>query len=155
MEALSRRLVSVAAVLLLSGASAFSAERDELPARLRIIGEAISHAFSEPATGLEDATVAILPDKNDPDDIALLGTVVSQDGFIVTKASDLPDRIWVSFANGDVERAKLIGKDRQNDVAFLKINRKTPACVWGGSHSPPRRETRYRPAPPTSTNFLA
>ena len=114
--------------------SAVGEERAELPARMRIIGEAVSQAFGEPAENLEACTVAICSSRNDPDDVLLLGAVVSPDGFIVTKASDLPARIWVAFADGEIERAKLIGKDRVNDVAFLKIDRATAEFVsWGST----------------------
>ena len=123
-------------VCLLLGVSpvGFAADTPELPARMRIVGEAVSKAFGEPAENLEACTVGIVPDPENPDAVRLLGAVVSKDGFIVTKASDLPDKVWVSFASGEVERAKVIGKDRVNDIAFLKVNRTMDVAVsWGKS----------------------
>jgi S1-C subfamily serine protease len=52
----------------------------------------------------------------------LLGTIVDPDGWIVTKASDLPDHPAVVLADGRHLIARLIGKDSVTDLALLKVS---------------------------------
>lgn len=49
-----------------------------------------------------------------------LGTVVSDNGFVLTKASELKGELYCEFANGDIQAAELIGLDIENDMALLK-----------------------------------
>ncbi|MDR1493805.1 MAG: trypsin-like peptidase domain-containing protein [Planctomycetaceae bacterium] len=58
-----------------------------------------------------------------------LGLIISSDGFIVTKASEIADRKGIQCLlkiDGREERipASVVGVDRQNDVALLKIEKK-------------------------------
>lgn len=48
-----------------------------------------------------------------------LGTVVSSDGLVLTKASELKGDLFCEFASGDVVPAKIIGLDTENDLALL------------------------------------
>ena len=60
----------------------------------------------------------------------LLGTIVAADGWIVTKASDLGDKLLtVVLPDGNSLEAKVIGKDQATDLALLKIEAQglTPA----------------------------
>ena len=57
------------------------------------------------------------------------GFVVTQDGYIVTNyhvieeaANDSSVSVEVAFANGDKYTAKLVGGEKDNDVAVLKID---------------------------------
>jgi serine protease Do len=52
----------------------------------------------------------------------LLGTIVEFDGFIMTKASDLPDHPAVVMPDGRVLPAKIIGKDTATDLALIKVS---------------------------------
>ena len=49
-----------------------------------------------------------------------LGTVVSEDGLVLTKASELKGELYCEFASGEVVAAELIGLDTENDLALLK-----------------------------------
>ena len=49
-----------------------------------------------------------------------LGTVVSEDGFVLTKASELKGELYCEFADGETLPAELIGLDTENDLALLK-----------------------------------
>jgi len=51
-----------------------------------------------------------------------LGTVVSEDGFVLTKASELRGELYCEFASGEVLAADLIGLDTDNDMALLKTD---------------------------------
>ena len=64
---------------------------------------------------------------------AVLGTVVSFDGYIVTKASELQGkRITCSTQGGTDFEAKIIGVSEENDLALLKIETKGLKVVnWG------------------------
>ena len=49
-----------------------------------------------------------------------LGTVVSEDGYVLTKASELKGELYCEFAGGETLPAELIGLDNENDLALLK-----------------------------------
>lgn len=51
-----------------------------------------------------------------------LGTVVSEDGLVLTKASELKGDLYCEFASGEVVAAQLIGLDTENDLALLKTD---------------------------------
>ncbi|MBU4567801.1 MAG: trypsin-like peptidase domain-containing protein, partial [Alphaproteobacteria bacterium] len=56
------------------------------------------------------------------------GFVISADGYIVTNnhVIEKADTITVTFSNGREMQAKLIGRDRDSDLAVLKVTSKTP-----------------------------
>jgi S1-C subfamily serine protease len=72
-----------------------------------------------PALTAAGDCVVVISANNKP---VLLGTIVESDGYIVTKASDLPDHPMVSLPDGGTQPAKLIGKDTATDIALLKIS---------------------------------
>ena len=49
-----------------------------------------------------------------------LGTVVSADGLVLTKASELKGELFCEFASGEVVAAELMGLDTESDLALLK-----------------------------------
>ena len=51
----------------------------------------------------------------------LMGTIVDPDGWVITKASDLPDLPVVVLPNGKSLVAHVAGKDRATDLALLKV----------------------------------
>ena len=56
------------------------------------------------------------------------GFVISADGYIVTNnhVIDKADTIMVTFSDGREMQAKLVGRDRDSDLAVLKVTSKTP-----------------------------
>lgn len=61
-----------------------------------------------------------------------LGTVVSEDGLVLTKASELKGELYCEFANGEILAAELIGLDNENDMALLKTDASgLQVGVWG------------------------
>jgi len=71
---------------------------------------------------------------------AALGAIVREDGYIVTKASELKGRIEVQL--NDSKRsgklpATLVSTDRATDLALLKIDaRDLPVIAWSDSPTP-------------------
>jgi serine protease Do len=51
----------------------------------------------------------------------LLGTIVSEDGYIVTKASELPPHPTALLSDGRALDARFIGRDTRTDLALLKV----------------------------------
>lgn len=56
------------------------------------------------------------------------GFVISADGYIVTNnhVIDKADTIMVTFSDGREMQAKLVGRDRDSDLAVLKVTSKAP-----------------------------
>jgi len=52
-----------------------------------------------------------------------LGTVVGADGWILTKASEIPDDPRCRLANGEIVPARVTGVDAAFDLAMLKIDK--------------------------------
>ncbi len=65
-----------------------------------------------------ESTVRIQCDGKD----AALGAVVGPDGFILTKASELTGKIVCRLKDGTHYDAKIIGEDKEFDLAMLKID---------------------------------
>ena len=64
-----------------------------------------------------------------------LGTVVSADGLVLTKASELKGDLYCEFASGEVVAAELMGLDTENDLALLKTEASgLIAGNWGESN---------------------
>jgi len=66
----------------------------------------------------------------------LLGTIVDAEGWIITKASDLPKEPTVTLASGDELQATIVGKDEATDLALLKIEAKGLPHVQFASAAP-------------------
>src|SRR5437868_6119322 len=58
-----------------------------------------------------------------------LGTVVSADGLIVTKASQLGEKPECQLADGRKLPAKLVGTDDATDIALLRVDAKNLSPV--------------------------
>lgn len=91
-------------------------------------GYAIRFAFREVVADAGQATVRVLADGED----AALGTIVSSEGYVVTKASQIDGESLVcQLQDGRDLPADLVGVDRDWDVALLKIEgRRLPAVEW-------------------------
>jgi serine protease Do len=67
-----------------------------------------------------------------------LGTVVSADGYILTKASELEDQISCQLADGRLLDAVVVGVEPLYDLAMLKVDADDLAAVqWSEDDSPP------------------
>lgn len=137
MRNLSRLIALLTLALVVSGASA----QDEPPDSLEKAREAfrtafdrmwsppgyrlkngphVRAAFREAVAGLQGSVVRV---KNDGEDAAL-GGVVGPDGWVLTKSSQLTGRVTCLLSDGRELDAKIVGVDRQYDVAMLKIDAK-------------------------------
>ncbi|MDB5356956.1 MAG: hypothetical protein JWN24_3409 [Phycisphaerales bacterium] len=88
----------------------------------------VKSAFRDVVLDASHSTVTL---KNDGKD-AVLGTVLSDDGWIVSKASELPGKITCVLPGGRSVEAKIVGVAEEDDLALLKVEVKnlTP-IVWG------------------------
>jgi serine protease Do len=75
-------------------------------------------AFRTVVAKPSQSTVRILCDGK----VAALGTIVAEDGWIVTKASELKGKIACKLKDGKTWEARLVGVDDRTDLAMLKID---------------------------------
>lgn len=74
-------------------------------------------AFKNVVAKPSDSVVRVLA----ADQEVALGTIVSADGFIITKASELHDNIACKLKDGRTFTARLVGIEERHDLALLKI----------------------------------
>lgn len=75
-----------------------------------------------------------------------LGTVVSEDGFIVTKASEFGMALEVRDAKSRVYVPEFISVDPENDLALLKVNANGMKPVqWSDDNMPPMGQWMISP----------
>ena len=112
----------VLAVLLapMSFSSAY-AQRGGLLPRLFKSGQATRSAFAEVVKQAKDATVELISDGK----VVALGAVVDGDGYVVTKASQLGDKLEVRLGDKSKHVAKIVDKnaDRFHVDRFRAGNR--------------------------------
>ncbi|MGL4551097.1 MAG: trypsin-like peptidase domain-containing protein, partial [Gemmataceae bacterium] len=95
------------------------------PAKPRVIragpnernNDEVRQAFREATQPAARCTVRVLGD----DRPVALGTVVTADGLIVTKASQIKGRLEVRLHDGTLLRATKLGEDKENDLAVLRV----------------------------------
>lgn len=118
------RLLGLFAVLLLMLPTAAQAQRNGGP---RFAPDAeVRKAFEPVVREVRDSVVQLVVDGDEK----VLGTIVDADGYLVSKASELKDAKAITAYLEDGRRfsAKLVGVDRHNDLAMLKIDaRRLPA----------------------------
>src|SRR5688572_15758677 len=73
--------------------------------------------FAEAVSGAADSTVRVLVETKE----AALGTIVSPDGYILTKGSEVRGAVSVVLRDGSAYDAELVGYDRNSDLTLLKI----------------------------------
>jgi serine protease Do len=87
-------------------------------------------AFREVVASAAQSTVRVQCAGKD----VALGVIIRADGFILTKHSDLSDKIFVKLADGKELEAKLVGVEEPHDLAMLKIEVKgLVPVVWHDS----------------------
>src|SRR5262245_34922625 len=74
-------------------------------------------AFKNVVAKPSESTVRVMSDDQD----AALGAIVSADGFIVSKASELRGKLVVKLKDGRSFPARLVGVEDKHDLAMLKI----------------------------------
>jgi S1-C subfamily serine protease len=86
------------------------------------VGKTSIQTLSLLAPALEAAGDCVVEIRGNDGKPALLGTIVDSDGYIVTKASDLPAHAIVVLPDGKAVPARVIGRDTETDLALLKIS---------------------------------
>ena len=95
-----------------------AAEFEVLKGDLRTNGKSTVSALALAIDPNRDSVVQILCDNQ----LVALGTVVSSDGWIVTKASVLEYHLEVKTSDGRSYVPEAVRADRANDLALLRIN---------------------------------
>lgn len=85
--------------------------------KLFVRGSAVKEAFSELASEAGQSTVRV---KSDGKWVAL-GAVVGADGWILTKASQLGDRLFCDLSGGREVAARLVDVSYEHDLAMLRV----------------------------------
>ena len=101
-------------------------------------------AFREVVTDSSKATVKVHCDGK----LKAFGAIVFEDGYVLTKASELDGDIECELADGRKLKGEMIGFDRKNDLAMVKIEASSlPVVVWGLRSRIPGRQLddHYRP----------
>ena len=86
---------------------------------------AIRQSFADAARDAAKATVRIIVEDPGPAHTAAYGTVITSDGFILTKGSEILDfkKVRVKLPGKEVE-AKIVGNRESYDLAMLKVDAK-------------------------------
>lgn len=74
--------------------------------------------FEEVVAPVADATVRVMADGKP----AALGTVMTADGYILTKGSELKGALTVKMRDGSAYDAEYVGYHRETDLALLKVD---------------------------------
>ena len=136
-----RRRTSLFAVavccLLSNGLSATEPTSSNWLARIRLLpGEnershrAITAAFRDAVNNVKSCTVSLHADGSQ----IALGTIIHADGYVVTKASELPATVTCQLSDGREVSTKLIALHPDYDLALLRVDAtQLPAVQWGDS----------------------
>jgi serine protease Do len=94
----------------------------------------VKNAFREVVSTPAHSTVRVLCDGQR----VALGTIVGADGLILTKASELTDKIVCHLFDGRHLEAKIIGVSEDDDLALLKVKAdQLPVIAWSEADPPP------------------
>jgi serine protease Do len=137
MKAASRIRLSrgaLVAVCLALAATAARADTSEQPRDYRKNSPRVLAAFRGVVARARESTVRVrCGDKN-----VALGTVVREDGWVVTKASELKDDPVVVLPDGREREARVVGVHEDFDLALLKVDAKGLApAEWRDSTEDP------------------
>jgi serine protease Do len=90
-------------------------------------------AFRDVVSGASRSTVKVLADGKQ----IALGTIVTSDGYISTKASELKGKLQVQLFDGRKLDARQAATQRDLDLALLKIDaEKLPVAPWSDAPAP-------------------
>lgn len=91
----------------------------------------IKAAFRDAVGSANESTVSLYADGAQ----VALGTIISTEGFIVTKASELPNDVICHLSDGRRVATELVGLHSGYDLGLLKINaNRLTAVQWGDSN---------------------
>jgi serine protease Do len=131
----ARRLLLVAGVACwacLLSLSASAAERRLSQSELKD-GVRVHEAFRDVVARVNASTVAVLVGGRQ----IALGAIVSPDGYILTKASDLSDDLQCRIRGRGVVPVAIAAIHNRYDVALLKVDASDlPAVEWSDGHEP-------------------
>ncbi len=105
------RTLLVAACLLLGAGYASAQQTRDTGKKL------LSNLFTQAVTAANEATVRVKCDGKEK----ALGTVVSADGYILTKGSELRGKLTCLFRDDSVYPAEYVGYHKASDLALLKV----------------------------------
>ncbi len=95
--------------------------------------ESVLDAFVPAISNAPDSVVEVWVD----DERVALGTVVSADGEVLTKASQITGSPTIRMASGEKVEPEIIGVDLKDDLALLKIKDiKTEPIRWDNASKP-------------------
>lgn len=83
-------------------------------------GPHVRSAFREVVAGMQPLVVRVRAEGRD----AAMGGIVGPDGWVLTKASQLEGKLTCLLSDGRELDARIVGVDRQYDLAILKIEAK-------------------------------
>ena len=122
-----RRLPAAAAALLicLVVCSSATAQRAHFAGSWLDEGADLKSAFREVVAEARGSTVLVTQDEQ----TLLLGTIVGEDGWIVTKGSEIPDSVRCRLPDGRELPAEIMGYDEETDLSLLKVDATDLAVV--------------------------
>jgi len=109
--------VPFVAALFLSALPASAQFRGGPDKELSKSGNGVRSAFKETVAQPAKSTVIL---RSEGKEVAL-GTIVSADGYIVTKASELRGKLVVKLRDGRKYTARLVGVEDRHDIGLIKI----------------------------------
>lgn len=98
--------------------AAVSAQVMGLKPRLYTTGSTLRRAFSEVIAQARVSTVQVYSGSQ----VVALGVIVAEDGWILTKASELGQKVNCRLADGESFDATVVGTHEATDLALLKID---------------------------------
>ena len=110
--------ISAGLLLLCFTAAIADAQIVGLKPRLYTTGSTLRRAFSDVVAQSRLSTVQVRSGSR----VVAYGVVVGEDGYILTKASELGQEITCRLADGEYFDAELIGMHEATDLALLKID---------------------------------
>jgi serine protease Do len=93
----------------------------------------VKAAFRETVAPAAAATVRVLSDGRP----VALGTIVDADGYVITKASLMDDKLVCRLRDGRELPAEVVGRDDEHDLALLRVGAKgLPTAAWRAEPPP-------------------
>ncbi len=98
-------------------------------------GSAVRRAFSDAIQDAKQSTIAIRGE----DGTACLGVVIDSDGWVLTKASDLPDQFQCRIPDRDDDiPARVAATNKEHDLALIKLEAENLTPIEWETSSDPR-----------------